>query len=118
MSDAKNGVDGAATDALWDTILMYEQILEHAPEDVEALTELFKTCLAVGEKSRAYGYGKRLGQQALISGDSQRALTVRTLLLPHSDADPAIKGVVAALSAATNGAGTADPAAAPARSCR
>ena len=111
MSDPKNGFDGAASDALWDTILMYEQILEHAPEDIEALTELFKTCLAVDEKARAYGYGKRLGQQALIAGDSQRACVVRDLLLPHSDEDPAIKEVVAALAAATNGVGGTVPAA-------
>ena len=104
MSDTKNGADGATTDALCDTILMYEQILERAPEDIEALSELFRTCLAVGEKARAYGHGKRLGQQALIAGDPQRALNVHDLLLPHSDADPAIKGVVAALHAASAGA--------------
>lgn len=114
MSDSKNGIDGAANDALWDTILMYEQILEHAPEDVDALTELFRTCLAVGEEVRAYGYGKRMGQQALIVGDLQRARVVHDLLLPHSDADPAIQGVVAALHAATSGVDATTPAAAEA----
>ncbi len=85
---------GADSDAQWDTIAIYEQILAANPADVDALSELFRACLAVGESARAYGYGVSLGRAALKVGDPALVQSAHGALSPHAAADASLRAVV------------------------
>ncbi|GEM_PF-676377 len=85
-------------EAQWDTIAIYEQILESNPDDADALAELFRACLTVGETVRAYGFGERLGRLALNNGEPNRIRDMLELLSPFADADDGIRVVVAGLA--------------------
>ncbi len=89
---------GADSDVQWDTITIYEQILAANPADGDALGELFRACLAVGETERAYGYGVGLGRAALKGGDRALIQSAYELLSPHTAADASVRAVVSDLA--------------------
>ena len=98
MSNPKQQ-SGPESDANWDTIAIYEQILAANPDDTDVLSELFRACLAVGERDRALGYGERLGGLALDGGDPDRIREMHALLSPHAEANARLRAMVADLAA-------------------
>jgi len=100
MGELDDAAAEAAAEAHWDTIAIFEQILERSPEDAEALHELLAACVAVGEKGRAATYGKRLAQLALRTGDAARIRAAHDLLAPHAGAGQALADAVGELAGA------------------
>lgn len=98
MGDLDNIMAETANEAHWDTIALFEQILEHAPEDASALRELFHACIAVGETARAVGYGKSLAKLALRSNDTTRIRAIHDLLVPYAESDKTLGDVTRALA--------------------
>ncbi|NLL82918.1 MAG: hypothetical protein GX230_01585 [Lentisphaerae bacterium] len=100
MSDNKKVQDDTALDAHWDTLTIFEQILEHTPNDPEALGEVFRASTALSETRRTTEYGTRLGRLALQSNIPERISGTHQLLAPYASVSPELAEMVAVLASA------------------